>query len=286
MTRKRTGDTMIRWTNKTWNPTSGCRQISAGCDHCYALTLAEKFRGSAAFPVGFDPVLKPNRMKDPLRWKDPAMIFVNSMSDIFLGDWPREYIDEVFDVMLEADWHTYQILTKRPKRMRDYLVGTDKAAPHGLPDLTADTTHALYHDGYLARRNLYRVPDHIWPGATIENDLMTFRADVLREIPARVRMISAEPLLGPLPSLNLDGLGWVIVGGESGNHIRKDSPRWMLDAWATDLRDRCVGAGVPYFFKQHSGIRTEMGPELEGERWEQIPQIWRNQPALGTMALL
>lgn len=269
----RTGDTKIRWTSKTWNPTSGCRRISDGCN-CYAFTIAEKFRGSAAFPTGFDPVLKPNRLHDPEKWREPAMIFVNSMSDIFLGDWPREYIDEVFDVMLATPRHTYQVLTKRPKRMRDYLIGTKASQVHQTP------IGLLFEDGYLWRRELIELPWHIWPGVTIENDLMTFRANVLREIPAPVRMISAEPLLGPLPSLNLEGLGWIICGGESGPHMKKGSPRWMDDEWARDLRDRCLEAGVPFFFKQHSGIRTEMGPELDGERFEQYPARPEPQAAL------
>lgn len=247
------GDTTIRWTMKTWNPISGCRQLSPGCDNCYAKTLAENRRGTPAFPVGFDPVLKANHLHDPEHWKAPAMIFVNSMSDLFLGDWPATYIFEVLDIMFfKAPQHVYQVLTKRPKRM--------------LPLLLA----------YLTARGLTSIPDHIWFGVTIESDAFAWRADYLRKLPAPVTMISAEPLLGPLPSLNLERIGWLIAGGESGGHLSlrahpENAGRWMKDEWAADLRDRCVAAGVPFFFKQHSGVRTEMGQELEGERWEQWP---------------
>ena len=249
------GDTKIRWTNKSWNPTSGCVQISAGCDHCYAKDLAERFRGSPAYPVGFDPIMKPNHLDDPRKWKVPQSIFVNSMSDLFVGAFPTDYIDAIFDVMLEVDRHVYQVLTKRPRRMRDYLNGSE---------------------GFLARRNLQMLPEHIWPGVTIENDLMTFRADVLREISAPVRMISAEPLLTPLPSLDLAGIGWVIVGGESGKGFRP-----MDHAWASDLRDRCVDAGVPFYFKQSSARQSERGQLLNGtERWEQRPVLARELDAI------
>lgn len=267
---RRHGDTAIRWTNKVWNPVSGCIQITPGCDHCYAKTLAEKRRGTPAFPVGFDPVLKANRLHDPDKWRDPSMIFVNSMSDLFLGTsevetffgdalpwegpadddpgliyWTHQYVDEVFDVMLRNPRHTYQVLTKRPRNMAAYFNGPD---------------------GYLARRGLDALPDSIWPGVTIEEDRFAWRARVLASIPAPIHMISAEPLLGPLPSLNLDGIEWVIVGGESGPGFRA-----MDHEWARDLRDRCAEAEVAFFFKQSSAYRTEMGQELDGERFEQWP---------------
>lgn len=296
------GDTIIRWTNKVWGPFTGCTQISAGCDFCYAKTIAEKFRGTA-FPVGFDPMVRPHKINEPRKWKEPVRVFVNSMSDCFhpaFIDARDEagvlYLDRIFDVMLETPRHTYQILTKRPKRMRDYLLGTTgefvgwSEHPERLPTLRSD--------GLLARRSLDKLPDWIWPGTTIENDLMTFRADVLREIPSDFRFISAEPLLEALPSLNLDGLAWLIVGGESGQHMTYASKviakmdnkpgRWMQDDWARDLRDRCLTHFPPvaFYFKQHSAARTEMGQELDGERWEQYPIMPRErEQSLGQLVL-
>lgn len=234
--------TKIRWTDHTWNPMSGCTKISPGCKHCYAETIAEKFRGSPAFPVGFDTVLKPNKLRDP--YKFPAgRVFVNSMSDVFHDDFPDAYIDKVFAVMREVDKHQYQVLTKRPERMRDYVLG------------------------WLDRNGLDEVPVHIWLGTSIERDDYVWRADFLREIPVAIRFISAEPFLGPLPSLDLTGLAWVIVGGESGPGYRP-----MNHAWVRDLRDRCTTEGGPaFFFKQSAAHRTEMGMDLDGRRWEQWP---------------
>lgn len=236
-------ETRIRWTDATWNPMSGCTKLSPGCDNCYASTLAERYRGTPAFPVGFDPMLRPHKLKEPSRWKEPRRIFVNSMSDVFHRQWPKEYVFEVLDIMRTVDRHTYQVLTKRPKLMRDMI---------------AEWLHA---------RSLEWVPRNIWLGTSIENDDFVWRADVLREIPVDVRFLSCEPLLGPLPSLQVEGLQWIIVGGESGPGFRK-----MDHDWARDIRDRCVEVGVPFFFKQSSGIRTEMGIELDGELWEQFPE--------------
>jgi protein gp37 len=228
--------------------------------------------------------MKTNHLHDPEKWKEPRAIFVNSMSDLHLGDWPVEYIDQIYDVMLAVPRHIYMILTKRPKRMRDYLVGTGATigeaeavtgdgaftyCRHGIPEFKVCATcgvDGLRVDGYLHRRGLTEVPEHIWIGSTIESDLFTFRADVLRQIPAVNRMISAEPLLGPLPSLDLEGISWVIVGGESGPGFRTMD----LD-WARGVRDQCLAEGVAFFYKQGSGIRTEMHQELDGERWEQRP---------------
>lgn len=239
-------ETGISWADATWNAATGCQRISAGCDNCYAFTLAERYRGTPAWPVGFDPMLRPWKLNEPRRWKDPKYIFVNSMSDLHLGAWPVEYLDQIYDTMLDVDRHVYIVLTKRPKRMRDYLCGPD---------------------GFMARKSVQMLPPHIWLGTTIESDLFTWRADVLREIPtAGALTISAEPLLTALPSLNLDRLGWVIVGGESGPGFRP-----MPHEWARDLRDRCAAAGVPFWFKQSAAHRTEMGRELDGVRIEQRP---------------
>lgn len=228
--------TRIRWTGATWNPMSGCTKLSPGCDHCYAYSLAERYRGTAAYPVGFDTVYKPQKLGDPARWKDPRRIFVNSMSDLFHDDYTDDQLDAVFSVMYQVDRHTYQVLTKRPTRMRDYVLE------------------------WLQRTGLPAVPAHIWLGTTIELDQYTWRANRLREIPVPVRFISAEPLLGPLPSLDLEGIGWLIIGGESGPGYR------TLDhAWARALRDRARQHGTAVFFKQDSGHRTEMRPYLVEE---------------------
>jgi protein gp37 len=265
-------DTKIRWATKSWNPTSGCRRISPGCNNCYAFTLAENRRGTAAFPVGFDPVMKPHKLREPSSWKTPEYIFVNSMSDLFLGDWTTEFLDAVHDQMLAVDRHVYIILTKRPKRMRDYYLGTSgRYVGLGLRDVLPVV--GLREDGYLARRGLTELPAHIWPGVTIENDAFVWRADVLRSIPVSehsARTISAEPLLSALPSLDMTGLGWIIAGGETGKEWRERS---MADEWALDLRDRARAAHVPFFFKQHSAFRSEQGIELAGERIEERP-LW------------
>jgi protein gp37 len=231
----------IRWTGATWNFMTGCTQLSPGCDHCYAKTIAEKFRG-AAFPNGFNPTYKPGKLSLPGSWKEPRRVFVNSMSDVFHEAFTDREIDSGFAVMAEVTRHQYQILTKRPTRMRDYVLS------------------------WLDRNGLSEVPRHIWLGTTIESDRFTWRANRLRDIPCAVRFISAEPLLSALPTLNLGGLAWVIVGGESGPGYRP-----MDLNWARDLRDRCGEAGIAYFFKQSAAPRTEMGIELDGKRWEQYP---------------
>lgn len=240
-------NTKIRWAEHTWNAMTGCSKISPGCDNCYAETIAEKFRGSA-FPNGFLPTFKPNKLDQPSRWREPARIFVNSMSDIHHPEFTEAQRDAVYDAMLAAPQHDYLVLTKRPNLMRSYLNGG------------TDT------DGYLSRRGLTELPDSIWVGTSIELDEYVWRADHLRAIPARVRFLSCEPLLGPLPSLDYTGLHWVIVGGESGKGYRP-----MDHQWARDIRDACVDKGIAYYFKQSAAPRTEMGIELDGELWEQYP---------------
>lgn len=213
----------IEWTDASWNPVTGCDEISPGCDRCYARVFAERFRGVPGHPYeqGFDLKLWPDRMDLPMRWKKPRRIFVNSMSDLFHKDVPDEFIHRVFNTMCSAYTmhHTFQILTKRPKRMARYV------AAH-WPSLVSYP--------------------HIWLGTSIESDTYTWRADYLRRVPAVVRFISAEPLLSALPSIRLDGIHWLIAGGESGHGARPCHPDW-----ARTLRDQCEAAGVPFFFKQH-----------------------------------
>jgi protein gp37 len=229
----------IEWTDATWNPITGCSQISPGCDHCYALTFAERFRGVPGHPYqqGFDLKLWPERLELPLRWKRRRRIFVNSMSDLFHEAVPGEYIHRVFEMMCRADWHIYQVLTKRPRRMAEM-------AP------------------------LLPWPPHIWAGTSVELDRYAWRANrYLVRVPVSVRFVSAEPLLGPLPSLELEGLHWLIVGGESGPHHRSCDPKWVRD-----LRDRCIKAGVAFFLKQWGGRTPKAGGRmLDGQTWDQLP---------------
>ncbi len=229
----------IEWTDASWNPATGCTQLSPGCDNCYAKTFAERFRGVPGHPYqqGFDLKLWPSRLDLPLRWKKPSKVFVNSMSDLFHEDIPDDFISQVFDVMAQADWHIFQVLTKRPRRMAQ-----------------------------MAGRLPW--PDHIWAGTSVELDRYGWRANsCLRDVPAAVRFVSAEPLLGPLPSLQLDQLQWLITGGESGPHARPCDP-----AWIRDLRDRCQESGVAFFHKQWGGRTPRAGGRLlDGRTWDQYP---------------
>ena len=236
----------IEWTEATWNPVTGCTQISPGCAHCYAMTFAERFRGVPGHPYekGFDLQLRRERLSQPLRWKKPRTIFVNSMSDLFHPDVPDEYIREVFEVMRIADHHRFQVLTKRSERLAEMA--------DSLP-----------------------WPRNVWMGVSVENQRFVSRVDDLREVPAAVRFLSCEPLLGEL-DLDLTGIDWVIVGGESGPGARPMSPEWALS-----VRDQCAVADVPFFFKQwgahnESGQRVgkkRAGHYLAGEVWQQIPVV-------------
>jgi protein gp37 len=237
----------IEWTGATWNPVTGCSKVSPGCAHCYAETFAERWRGVAGHPYeqGFDLKLWPNRLDVPLRWRRPRMIFVNSMSDLFHEDIPPDYIAQIFDVMNRADWHVFQILTKREDRLAELA-----------PDLPW--------------------PDNVWMGVTIENRRFVHRADRLREVPAAVRFISAEPLLGPLAGLDLTDIHWLISGGESGPKHRPVKEEWLID-----LRDRCGDEGVAYFFKQWGGVRPKSGGRLlDGREWNGMPATGTRVPAL------
>jgi protein gp37 len=232
-------ESAIEWTESTWNPVTGCTQVSPGCDHCYALTFAERWRGVKGHPYenGFDLQLRPDRLDIPLRWKRPRMIFVNSMSDLFHKDVPDEFIKNVFSVMQRASWHTFQVLTKRPQR-------------------AARMAHVL------------EWPTNIWLGTSIETERYAWRVDHLRKVNAALRFLSCEPLLGSLASLDLAGIGWVIVGGESGPHFRAPSVEWVRE-----LRELCMREQVPVFFKQWGGrYPTAGGRVLDGRTWDELPE--------------
>jgi protein gp37 len=233
----------IEWTDATWNPVRGCSKISPGCKHCYAETFAERFRGVPGHPYeqGFDLRLIPGKLGEPLRWSKSRMIFVNSMSDLFHEDVPDDYILSVANVMQAANWHTYQVLTKRADRLRDAL----------------NTT--------LREQAMLR---HIWWGVSVENREHGFpRIDLLRAAPARVRFLSVEPLLEDLGKLDLSGIHWVIVGGESGHGARP-----MQSAWVESIRDQCADAGVPFFFKQWGGVqKKKAGRILDGRTYDERP---------------
>lgn len=234
----------IEWTEATWNPVTGCTEVSPGCAHCYAKTFAERFRGVPGHPYerGFDLQLRPERLQQPLEWKKPKVIFVNSMSDLFHENVPLDFIQQVFATMEQAHWHTFQVLTKRSQRLRDL-------AP-SLP-----------------------WPQNAWMGVSVEYQRWTTRIDDLRDTPARVKFLSCEPLLGPL-DLDLNDIDWVIVGGESGHGARP-----MRADWARDIRGQCQSADVPFFFKQwgahdERGIRVgkkNAGRLLDGRTWSASP---------------
>jgi protein gp37 len=233
----------IEWTDATWNPVRGCTKISPGCKHCYAETFAERFRGVRGHPYeqGFDPRLVPEKLLEPLRWKTPKMVFVNSMSDLFHDRVPDDYIIQVARVMAQATWHTFQVLTKRSLRLKSLL----------------NTTLS-----FAAKLS------HVWWGVSVENRKHGLpRIDDLRASKAAVRFLSVEPLLENLGTLDLHGISWVIVGGESGNGARPMNKEWVLS-----VRNDCRKAGVPFFFKQWGGVRKSVnGRELEGRTYDEFP---------------
>jgi three-Cys-motif partner protein len=230
------GSTKIEWTDLTWNVWTGCTQVSPGCAHCYAKELAEG-RFARHFPNGFGLTYHWERLRWPLGVRTPSRIFVNSMTDMFLESVPDEAILRVFCLMAEADWHTFQILTKRHERLAALA-----------PDLPW--------------------PANVWMGVSIENNRFVHRADYLRRVPAAVRFLSCEPLLGPLPDLDLTGIDWVIVGGESGPRRRP-----MQAEWVRDLRDRTKASGAAFFFKQGNGLRPGLGRWLDGRTWDEMPPL-------------
>ena len=230
----------IEWTEKTWNPVTGCDKVSAGCKHCYAEVMAkrQKGMGHAGYENGFALTLRPDRIDLPRKWLKPTTVFVNSMGDLFHKDVPADFIGQVFQTMAETPQHRYQVLTKRADRL-------EELAPW-LP-----------------------WPSNVWMGVSIENQDCVHRLACLKTVPAEVRFLSLEPLLGPLPNLDLDGIGWVIVGGESGPGARPMDP-----AWARDLRDQCLAASVPYFFKQWGGTqKKKAGRLLDGREHNDMPGV-------------
>jgi protein gp37 len=230
----------IEWTEATWNPVTGCDKVSPGCAHCYAERMARRLQamGQANYRRGFDVTLHPAMLDVPFRWKKPRRIFVNSMSDLFHDSVPTAFIQKVFEVMADAHWHDYQILTKRAARLRDL-------------------------DPVL------EWPNHVWMGVSVENHRFVDRIDYLRRTRAKLKFLSLEPLLGPLPRLDLNGIHWVIAGGESGPGARP-----MQSEWVRDIRDQCAANGVPFFFKQWGGVfKSRTGRELDGRTWDEMPKI-------------
>lgn len=240
--------TAIEWTEATWNPTTGCDRVSVGCDNCYALTLSKRLKAMGADKYqtdgdprtsgpGFGVAVHPKSLVAPYGWKQPRVVFVNSMSDLFHARVPLDFIEQVFAVMADTPQHTYQVLTKRASRLR-------KIARH------------------------IEWPGNVWMGVSVENADALPRIDDLRLVPAAVRFLSCEPLLGPLRGLDLSGIGWVIAGGESGPKHRPMDPQW-----AVDIRDTCAASSVPFFFKQWGGRTPKAaGRELDGELWDEMPE--------------
>ncbi len=230
----------IEWTESTWNPLTGCTKISPGCKHCYAERMALRLQaiGQPNYANGFDLTLHENALELPLKWKKPQTIFVNSMSDLFHKAVPVEFILRTFEVMCRVDWHRYQVLTKRSDRL-------------------------------LELSPMLPWKPHIWMGVSVERLDFVFRIEHLRRTGAMVKFLSLEPLLGPLPALNLEGIDWVIVGGESGPGARP-----MDAAWVFEIRDQCQRANVPFFFKQWGGTRKKKsGRVLEGRTWDEMPAL-------------
>ncbi len=238
----------IEWTDATWNPVTGCSKISPGCKFCYAERLALRLQamGQRNYVNGFRVTLQPHMLEHPLGWRTPRRVFVNSMSDLFHDAVPTTFIAEVFAVMRRADWHQYQLLTKRSERL------------------------------LVVNESLEWRP-HIWMGVSVERDEYLYRVDHLRRTGAHIKFLSIEPLLGPLPHLDVRGIDWVIVGGESGPGARKVNADWVRD-----IRDQCVSFGVPFFFKQWGGVfKARTGRVLDGRTWDESPdtsRIERTQP--------
>lgn len=228
----------IEWTDATWNPITGCNKISPGCKYCYADRMAKRLQAMSQprYRNGFKLTLQPDIVEQPLQWKKPKIIFVNSMSDLFHQDIPFEYLKRVFDTMGKADWHIFQILTKRSERLA--VIG----------------------------KQLYW-PENVWMGVSVENDDYKYRISHLTSIQCAVRFLSVEPLLGPISDLPLHGVDWVIAGGESGPGARPMNPEWVRS-----IRDRCIKARVPFFFKQWGGIhKSRYGRVLDGRTWDEMP---------------
>lgn len=244
----------IEWTQSTWNPVTGCNKISPGCKHCYAERMAHRLKamGQSNYANGFEVTLHEHMLERPLAWTKPQLIFVNSMSDLFHEVVPVDYIQRVFDVMHHANWHQFQVLTKRSDRLLQLSSELDW-------------------------------PDNVWMGVSVETEWYTFRIDHLRKTDAVTKFLSLEPLLGPLPDLDLTDIDWVIVGGESGPGARP-----IHESWAMDIRDQCVAAHVPFFFKQWGGAnKKRTGRLLEGKTWNELPSTIVNAQTklLGTLTV-
>lgn len=239
------GQSKIEWTESTWNPITGCTKVSPGCKNCYAERMALRLQamGQANYVNGFDLTLHEHMLERPLQWKKPQLIFVNSMSDLFHKDVPLEYIQRVFDVMRRAHWHNFQVLTKRSERL-------------------FEISHEIVW------------PENVWMGVSVETQKYTYRIEHLRKTGARTKFLSLEPLLGPLSQLNLESIDWVIVGGESGPKARP-----IKREWVTGIRDHCLSANVPFFFKQWGGRnKKKTGRLLDGRTWDQLPITNSNRP--------
>ena len=233
-------ESSIEWTDMTWNPVTGCTKISSGCKNCYAERMAKRLQamGQPNYRNGFQVTLQPHALEKPLELKRPRVIFVNSMSDLFHETIPESFIQQVFDVMRRASWHHFQVLTKRAARL-----------------------------GELAPRIDW--PANVWMGVSVEDNDNIQRIDHLRGIGASLKFLSLEPLIGPLPGLRLDGIDWVIVGGESGPGSRPIKEQWILE-----IRDSCLEAGLPFFFKQWGGFhKKKAGRLLEGQTWDEMPSV-------------
>ena len=234
----------IEWTDSTWNPVTGCTKVSRGCDNCYAERFAERFRGVDGHPfeMGFDLTLREGRLGQPLRWKRPRQVFVNSMSDLFHKEVPWSFVDQVFDVMEQADWHVFQVLTKRSSLMRDYL---------------------------RIRYRCSEVPSHIWCGVSVEDRNALVRVKHLQESPAALRFLSMEPLLDSVGDFDVSGISWIIVGGESG-----PGARCLEEDWVCEVKELCENNGIPFFFKQWGGLRPKSGGrDLKGLEYNGMPVI-------------
>jgi protein gp37 len=228
----------IEWTESTWNPVTGCNKVSPGCKNCYAERMALRLQamGQPNYVNGFDLTLHEHMLKRPLHWKKPQLIFVNSMSDLFHKSVPLNYIQKVFDVMWQASWHEYQVLTKRAERLQEL-------SPY------------------------IEWPKNVWMGVSVETQKYAHRIECLRQTGAHIKFLSLEPLLGPLPSLDLRDIDWVIVGGESG-----PGSRHIQEKWVTEIRDQCLKTNTPFFFKQWGGVnKKKTGRSLQGESWDQLP---------------
>jgi protein gp37 len=230
----------IEWTDATWNPVTGCNKVSPGCKHCYALRFSERFRGTPGHPFeqGFDLRLWPERLRLPMAWRTPRRIFVNSMSDLFHERVPLPFIEQVFTTMAACPQHQFQVLTKRAERLVELCGSLDW-------------------------------PDNVWMGVSVENEKYAFRSDLLRTVPAKVRFLSIEPLIGPISRLPLKGIHWVIVGGESGPGARPMQPEWV-----TSIHAQCSRSRVPFFFKQWGGVRKHAtGRKLNGRTFDEMPRV-------------